>query len=79
MKHENPLLAFNFRALSMLSRARSGVFPPKSKRPEKLMVFKDLELFENISADCMLDQLNIEYTIPDKEIIKCKDRWIELQ
>lgn len=43
------------------------------------MVFKDLEMFENISADCMLDQLNIEYTIPDKEIIKCKDRWIELQ
>jgi hypothetical protein len=43
------------------------------------MGFKGLEMFENISSDCILDQLNIEYTIPDKEIIKCKDRWIELQ
>jgi hypothetical protein len=45
----------------------------------RAMGFKDLEMFEIISADCILDQLNIEYTIPDKEIIKCKDRWIELQ
>jgi|WetSurSiteA1Bulk_404760.scaffolds.fasta_scaffold10637_3 hypothetical protein len=43
------------------------------------MGFKDLEMFENISSDCSLDRLNIEYTIPDKEIITCKDRWIELQ
>ena len=45
----------------------------------RAMGFKDLEMFEIISADCLLDQLNIECTIPDKEIIKCKDRWIELQ
>jgi hypothetical protein len=43
------------------------------------MGFKDLEMFENISADRILDELNIEHTKPDKEIIKCKDHWIELR